>query len=629
MSKTRELVIEQEEELFYKTSAYLYVDGENQGKLPNGKNGSIDIDFSSHKVMVVYNDGYKNYPSNVVIVPANDLTYVYRFVADVGFFKTNITLTENEKWAQRNKKILMDRQAFNTIKSKVDNAFREIVEKEHPITHEKDYTLLKNLPEYCIKSEYFKKIVNDIGMQICESVSNNYFGSGMGIDEFYRAMKDLADLYMLEHSRFPALNHYDYMIKEKNIINSVLSENPIEDLKEIESRKFLADLPNEIFTAYHDAKDLFEQKKYLPAFEKALHSNNTSVDLDNIKRALIFGAMIEGDDKDASDYYKTLSFINRKTFGRFAKDGKNMIEYLNVDMLIAETIRLSRTRSVDNINKNLEDFLTLTAVIYKADKKQYDILQKIFAYYNAYEQEIMVLDAMVENHIERTPEQEERLLFLKEHKKSNFSALQVDVDETTENEEEGSVRKLVYEYRALSWNEKETKDYFDSLSAQNQSAKTPYVINEWSKNISALNISWNFKSVWKKLDNAMQENFGERFRVIGGDSCPTGAINDADKSIIIADISEGGYNWIWFNVVGEQMLKNQVTISIYTIYMSELDGNPNASIIERNKEICSKLLSFKQKQNPKINNYIQTITDILIKSIEEWINSQSESDIYN
>lgn len=629
MGQTRELVIKQDEELFYKTCAYLYIDGENQGKLPNGKTGSIDIDFSSHKVMVVYNDGYKNYPSNVVIVPANDLTYVYHFIADTGFFKTNISLVEDEKWSEKNKKILMERQVFNTIKTKIDSVFNEIVGKAHPITKERDYSLLKNLPDYCLKSDYFKKIVNNMGMQICESVSNNYFGIGMSIDNFYKAMKDLADLYMLDYSRFPSLNHYNYLITEKNLINSVLSDNPIEDIKEIETRKFLAELPDEIFTAYHDAKDLSEQKKYLPAFEKALHAHNSSKDLDNIKRALIFGAMIEGDDKEATDYYDTMFFINKKTFGRFAKEGETIINYLNVDMLIAETIRLSRTKSVSNINKDLEGFLTLTAKIYSIEKKQYDILQKIFAYFGAYEQEIMVLDAMVENHIERTLEQEERLLFLKEHKKSNFSALQVDVDESVETNSEDDVRKLVYEYRTLLWSEKETKDYFDSLSVQNQSAKTPYVINEWTKNISAPNISWDFESVWKKLDNAMQENFGERFRVIGGDSCPTGAINDADKSIIIADISDGGYNWIWFNVVGEQMLKNQVTISIYAIYMSELDGNPNASIIERNKEICSKLLSFKQKQNPKINNYIQTITDVIIKNIEEKINTQSENDIYS
>ncbi len=540
-------------------------------------------------------------------------------------------MTEDEKWAQKNKKILMDRQVNNTIKAKIDAVFNEIREKEHPVTHERDYTLLKTLPEYCIKSEYFKKIINNLGTQICESVSSGYFGTGLSIDRFYEAMKDLADLYLLDHNRFPSLNHYAYMIEEKNIINSVLSENTIEDLKEIASREFLANLPKEIFTAYFDAEELYKQNKHILAYERALHAKNSDEDLNNIKRALIFAAMIEGDDEEATDYYKSLSFINRKTFGRFMKDGDTITEFLNVDMLIAETIRLSKTKSFSELNKSLNDFLNLTAKIYQIDAKQYNILQNIFAYYNAFEQEMILLEAMVSNKIARTPEQEERLILLKEHKNTNFASFNVDVGESDSDNEnsDNDSKKFIYEYRALLWSDKETRDYFDSLSVQNQVARTPYVVSEWTKNITASNINWDVRKVAKSLNETLTENFGDKFKVVGGYSCSTGAINDADESILVADISQGGYNWLWFNVTGEQMLKNQVTVSIYATYMSDLDVNSDDSIIDRNKAVCNRLISLKQKQNPKVNNYIQTVTDIIIKEIETFINSQSTQSIYD
>ena len=75
-------------------------------------------------------------------------------------------------------------------------------------------------------------------------------------------------------------------------------------------------------------------------------------------------------------------------------------------------------------------------------------------------------------------------------------------------------------------------------------------------------------------------------------------------------------------------MKNQITLSLYVMYMPVMDRSLSESKIERNRIMCTKVKMLKQKQNPKINNYIANVMDLIIKELEKCLNSQSEDSIY-
>lgn len=60
----------------------------------------------------------------------------------------------------------------------------------------------------------------------------------------------------------------------------------------------------------------------------------------------------------------------------------------------------------------LDEFLEYTCKTLDIPGSQYNILQKVFAYFEAYEQEKRILENMVNNYITRSSEQEDRLTFL-------------------------------------------------------------------------------------------------------------------------------------------------------------------------------------------------------------------------
>ena len=67
---------------------------------------------------------------------------------------------------------------------------------------------------------------------------------------------------------------------------------------------------------------------------------------------------------------------------------------------------------------------------------------------------------------------------------------------------------------------------------------------------------------------------------------------------------------------------------MYTTY------RPNADVLsenvyERNQMIEKKVLMLRKKQNPKIINLIQIVTNLVVKELENWVNSQQTQNIYD
>lgn len=138
-----------------------------------------------------------------------------------------------------------------------------------------------------------------------------------------------------------------------------------------------------------------------------------------------------------------------------------------------------------------------------------------------------------------------------------------------------------------------------------------------------------YRKISERLSQVLLDNFDKRFKIRIVESGPTGNFTEYDETALIVDTNMSGYPWITFNVVGEQMMKNQVTLSVYAMYTPELDARLGDSKIERNKNMCNKMLMLNQKQNPKINNFMTNVTDLIIKELEKWINTQNENNIYS
>lgn len=605
----------------------VHVDGKNLGDVPNGETATNTVSTNAHSIYVVFKAGDTSLSSNEVTIPANDLDYHFHITYKPGWLRDSVELTEDETQASYNRQIIENRNRINDIVSTVNAVIKLIIESN--VIGQRDFSPINKLDAQYKNSDYFKQKINNLRSGYFKGIATNYFEGGVTHSTIYAVLKEITSFTGESIETFESLKHYDYMITRRNLINSVLTLNTIEDLDKIKNRETISDIPEKFTRTYSEAKKYCELGYYEKSVNKLLFTEFTDEDLDNAKRWLLFAALIEGTRKETSDLYNQVLKLNKLAFGDEVRDEKKRsVEVKSIDMIIAEAIRLSYVNSIDKINDTLDDFLNVGCKCFMIGQEQYNILLNIFTFLQAYKQEEMVLEAMVSNCIERTAEQEERLHFLK-NKRSNYNGNGTSSFKPVELQEVPD-DKTVYEYRSVSWKEADINSYFDSLSMQNQTVSIPFVVNEWSKNINASGIKWDIVSVAKQLKKVLQENFDDRFRVGVIESGPTGNYTEYDKTALITDTIISGYPWIVFNVIGEQMMKNQVTLSIYAMYMPEFDMDlmDISSIIEKNDRMCKKILMLNQKQNPKVNNYMMNVTDLIIKELEKWINTQSESDIY-
>ena len=92
------------------------------------------------------------------------------------------------------------------------------------------------------------------------------------------------------------------------------------------------------------------------------------------------------------------------------------------------------------------------------------------------------------------------------------------------------------------------------------------------------------------------------------------------------DDSIAKYPWLSFIISSEQITRKQISVSIYALYIPEKDNLSFDDTIKRNQMTAAKFLSIKNKQNPKVNNYIYTMQSLLIEELEKYINAGIETD---
>lgn len=124
-------------------------------------------------------------------------------------------------------------------------------------------------------------------------------------------------------------------------------------------------------------------------------------------------------------------------------------QILPIDLLIAQSIKSSKSGSPQEVDTNLDEFLEYYPLICTSSwEDQLFILQKVFAYLKMYSQERKVLEFLVKNNIPRTEQIDRRLNFLKNLNQNDISNAANSIEEfsiqTSDNE-------IAYDYRFISW----------------------------------------------------------------------------------------------------------------------------------------------------------------------------------
>lgn len=479
---------------------------------------------------------------------------------------------------------------------------------------------------YRVRELYFKSYANFVYM-------GNY-----EINHLSFGLKDLLAIPEIQNEARILLTHADYFNAISDRLKSIFTNcsdisSKLEEIKKQFESQHPGLTPLEIvakeLTAYQhvfdDAQAAIRNDNYFHALRLILWCDKDIDSLKRIRDLLIYDSFITSKNEIDLKNSDTLKNIYQMYYAKMipsdSRKDANVYYYPSIDLLAAQAIVYSRGNIVDNINKSLDTFLSVLGKD-GLEASQYEALRKVFEYLKAYKQEEKVLNAMFENNVVRTPEQESRLAFLKN---PNFKNTPNMLSEKAKNNE------VLYDYRSVKWSVQETRSYFDALTMNSRVLTMPMVVKEWAKNISVNDMKWQIKEVGSVIEQSLVSNFGERFQMKYVESgASTEAGTETDPSIYIYETgnTKNNYPWLAFIVKGDQLTLSQVNLAIYTLFVPgkvELQGT---SFSQKNTELCNMLLVLKEEQNPKINNYLTTMSKVLDQEIVKWFEGNISDSMY-
>lgn len=394
-------------------------------------------------------------------------------------------------------------------------------------------------------------------------------------------------------------------------------------------------LPKMIMDKYfHRAEQInetYKNKEYRKNLELQMFCNTEIQEFYELKELIIFVAMNPVADAKRESAIKYLDSLYDYFVAPIKETEKSSEHMPTVDKIIAKTIIFSRANLIDNV---MEDLQKALEVIANKDERfnhykgmliitsnQFEVLRKVFEYYKAPKQEIAVLEAMYKYNIPRTIEQEQRLAFLKKGS--------INAPKMYENSTQSEV--FQYDYRVLQWSESDITNYIENFTMNSKKCIVPMAVSNFEKSVMVQSFQWENKAIIPVLENSLQENFGDKY-CIQNIECAT-VTDGTEDSIPAVFISEAnssakGYPWLGFLVIGDQVTLKQMNLSIYALYLPNKIAETQ-NIVQANEKIISDVTVIKMKQNPRINNYISTVTNILVEVLEEWINNQMSYNIYS
>lgn len=502
---------------------------------------------------------------------------------------------------------------------------------------ERDYSLFDQLSTESRQSDEFKNALQSIKDVTYESAVKAYIYDDKSVQNIMLMLKPLLYFEEIRLEIQHSLTHLDYFTLYNQDIKSVLTgcENIGEKIDKINDED---DLPmeklQELIDSIYSTADLVKQEKYQEAFDCIVCADFDESIYENCKRKLLYLSTLGNASSTEVKSFEYMKDIINLLFqsSRLVRTSKDRNEYQFVripvvDMLIADSIKLDQSGMIDSIDEELKHFLSSFSVKRdEEDAEQYEVLSKFYQCIKAYKQEKIVLEFMVVNNIPRTEEQEKRLMFLKNNNSYvNGSNLSNAPNHISYEAEEG---KIVYDYRSVSWNDSQIKSYVNAFSNDNEIMNDLMVIDDWNNNLDINNVKWNIDDLLNDLNNCLIKNYGEKYVL---NMVKSGVLEDGwieyDDSILIKEMAtHSKYPWIKFIVNAEQLTLSQVSFSIYTLYDPKEDFKNETDCFKINSAMGNKLASIILKQNPKINNYISVVKNIIISELENYLNGNSTSE---
>ena len=244
-------------------------------------------------------------------------------------------------------------------------------------------------------------------------------------------------------------------------------------------------------------KDILKSEDYVAAVSNLLFADQEVAPYAGMKKMILCLSMEETDEATALllDTYCTVIMNYLRLSTAKEKVGKDnpfisasTEQILPIDLLIAQSIKSSKSGSPQEVDTNLDEFLEYYPLICTSSwEDQLFILQKVFAYLKMYSQERKVLEFLVKNNIPRTEQIDRRLNFLKNLNQNDISNAANSIEEfsiqTSDNE-------IAYDYRFISWTVSEINSYMNLLTSEDKTLDLPMVVAEWNKKIPQKNIRW-------------------------------------------------------------------------------------------------------------------------------------------
>lgn len=627
MNAVRYLKLKRESRFMGCAAPYeIYIDDSHVANLDNGDEISIPLDSLEHRFYMKFGTVF----SDGLIIHADKYDHALYCYHRAGLTKGKL-IWEIDKNQEEVNKQLMEEEAEKEAISRILNENLQLIQNNN-LVGDRDYSILSRLSDSVRQSEIYKEWLINIKEDYFSSLLKLYIEKNWGYERIFSSIYDLYTIPEYKEKFSKYLKHYDYYAKDA--INSVLDENdPISELTKLANNKdnigeYISD---ELAESVFSIEDCIKKGENETAIENLLLINVNEIDLCNIKKALIISAMTEGVTDQDTKKYEIVKKIYNKTYMFIGKANDETFVLNTVDEIIAETIRCSYAKIYSTVDEMLDIFIQITCKIFNIQSAQYNILQKVFAYFGAYEEEKRILESMVKNHITRSSIQEERLTLLQ---KGNYKN---DVLLKNDNLDKNLIKDgdFIYEYRSVNWDIKRIDDFFENLSLQNRLAEYPFVVKEWNKDINMSINEINIENIGKLINDAFHDNYDNRFTVRLLTAKTTDNYSDSTKMIsIISDKDEeikNGYSWIIYFVTIEKISNQQIAFSVYTLYFPALDVEiiDDKSIIEKNRICAQKIILLKEMQNPKINRNIQNINNLIIDVLEKWANNENEKeDIY-
>ena len=290
------------------------------------------------------------------------------------------------------------------------------------------------------------------------------------------------------------------------------------------------------------------------------------------------------------------------------------------DLLIAKSLIFMRSGLLEKVNDELQHYLYEIQNEDMIDdiQEQFLMLQRFYQEYGMKKQEEMILVAMLDRGMVLSSELEMRLQYLHKGFKNTINIFNENSD----------TNNFAYDYRSVGWSRQELSQYMDELTMTQQVLRMPLVVDNWEKNINAIGVRWDISYIKTNIEELLAQNFGEEYIC---QELKAGAVTEMgielEDSVLITENS-GNYPWLAFLVTGEQVTRRQVSIAIYAIFMPERLGLSETKKEKQNSEILNWIISIKEKQNPKLNNRIQTIQALLVERLEQCINQKTGDSIY-